>query len=297
MTIRPSFFAIAAGLLGTVSVSSASCYAGQASDSRAQTSAVAIEPGTSFREVDQPNAIGTKTHLWVYLPTKTTGKIPCVVIGAAGTPLIWGMDLGNGDRPEHLPYVRAGFAVIAYSLEGGVPAQPTGSQVLTGLAQFWKAHAGVMDTQAAIDYALKSVPNIDAGRVYAVGHSSAATLALLASEHDPRIKACVAYAPITDVVQRDAALIPKLKAAVPDIEAFCVETSPITHAERLRCPLLLFHADDDGNVTKEQVTKFRDKVSRTNHHVTYVSVHSGGHYRSMIDEGIPRGLAFLKALP
>ena len=84
---------------------------------------------------------------------------------------------------------------------------------------------------------------------------------------------------------------------MPDIESFLVQASPITHVANLHCPLFLFHADDDSRVSPVGVAAFRAKVSQTNSRVTDSSVATGGHYQSMIDQGVPRAIAWLKSLP
>lgn len=255
-----------------------------------------IEPNITFYEADQPTAVGTTTHLWVYLPAKTTGRIPCVVIAPAGSPLVWGMNLADGDRPEHLPYVRAGFAVVAYTIDGEVPDHPSTQDVLAGLQAFRHAHGGVSDTYAAIDYVRAKLPQVDPKRLYVAGHSSAGTLALLAAESDPRIKGGAVYAPACDVAQSEARLLSALQPVVPDINAFAAKVSPITRAADLHCPLFIFHADDDTTVPSAELDAFVRKVSRTNPAVTVSNVAQGGHYDSMITVGVPRGVAWLKSL-
>ena len=255
-----------------------------------------IEPGVSFYETTQPTAVKSRTTLWVYLPSGIKNKLPCVIIAAAGTPLIWGMSLGDGDRPEHLPYVHAGFAVVAYSIDGAVPESPSNEQVLAGYNAFHNAHAGVSDTYAAIDYVCSHLPQVDPKRIYAAGHSSAGTLALLAAESDPRIQACVAYAPVCNVAQHEARLAKLMQPLVPNIIGFLTRTSPITHAAELHCPLFLFHARDDETVPTSDVDAFAQKVTRTNSQVTYSQVSKGGHYESMLTMGVPRAINWLKEL-
>jgi hypothetical protein len=48
------------------------------------------------------------------------------MIAGAGSSLITRMDPGDGDRPEHLPHVRAGFAALADELDGALPENSTG---------------------------------------------------------------------------------------------------------------------------------------------------------------------------
>ena len=95
--------------------------------------AVALEPGVEFHEIvlrprpGQHPGPGRNSKLWLYLPEgKHEDKsLSCVLIAPAGSTLLTGMKLENGDRAEHVPYVRAGFAVLSFELDGGVPASPT----------------------------------------------------------------------------------------------------------------------------------------------------------------------------
>lgn len=73
----------------------------------------ALEPGILFHEVTIPSP-SSRMKIWIYLPEKPLRTpTPCVFVGPAGSPLFLGMDLGPGDQAEHLPYVRAGFAVVS----------------------------------------------------------------------------------------------------------------------------------------------------------------------------------------
>src|SRR5579871_2614816 len=81
-----------------------------------------LAPGVSFTEVMLPRP--KPARLWIYLPSPPpAGKLPCVVIAPSGSALFSGMKLQDGDRAEHLPYVRAGFAVIAYDIDGPIGAK------------------------------------------------------------------------------------------------------------------------------------------------------------------------------
>ncbi len=56
---------------------------------------------------------GANSRFWIYLPEKQVppASLPCILICGAGSTMLSGMKLGDGDEPEHLPYVQAGFAV------------------------------------------------------------------------------------------------------------------------------------------------------------------------------------------
>jgi len=62
----------------------------------------------------------------------------------------------------------------------------------------------------------------------------------------------------------------------------------------LKCPVFLFHAQDDRNVPVQQSTDFAALLQKTNSHVTLVTTPNGGHYDSMIREGIPKGIKWFQ---
>jgi dipeptidyl aminopeptidase/acylaminoacyl peptidase len=237
-------------------------------------------------------------RVWYYQPEQAADKLPLVLVAPAGSTLFAGKAVGEGDRPEHYPYVRAGFAVASFDIDGNVidPKNATEAAKLIGAQEFRDARAGLANAKAALDFVLDTIPNIDADRIYIAGHSSAATLALLFAEHEPRIKACAAYAPCTDVVTLLAKRIPTLEKALSGYGEFLRFSSPRTHAEKLKCPLFLFHAQDDRTTLVSESTDFAALVKKTNPEVTLVITPTGGHYPSMIREGIPKGIEWFRQL-
>jgi dipeptidyl aminopeptidase/acylaminoacyl peptidase len=254
-----------------------------------------LEPGVFIRE----SSIGPN-QVWIYLPEQNPApaSLPCVLIAPAGTPLIYGINLDEGDRPEHTPYVRAGFAVVAYSLSGPVGDNAPDAAVFAGARAFKDAQGGFNDAERALEFALARVPAIDAKQIYTAGHSSAGTASLLVAENEPRVAACVAYAPCSYVRHRltDAG-VREIEAQVPGFGAFIDQTSPSNGASRLRCPLFLFHAKDDDNVPIAESAAFVEEVKKSNSKVTFVQADHGGHHDGMIKEGIPKAIQWLKALP
>ena len=253
-----------------------------------------IQPGIRFQEATlQRGAIPMR--VWYYQPEKAVGKLPLVVVPPAGSTLFVGMDLGDGDRAEHYPYARAGFAVMSFEIDGAVPdlEKATDAVMLKGAREFRDAQAGLANAKVALDYILAKSKTVDADRIYIAGHSSAATLALLVAAFEPRIKACAAYAPVTDVEARLAKVTPALDRALPGFQTFLQFSSPKTHIDKLKCPVFLFYATDDGNVPPQHSIDFAANLKKTNPNVKLVSAQKGGHYDSMIREGIPKGIAWL----
>jgi dipeptidyl aminopeptidase/acylaminoacyl peptidase len=260
-----------------------------------------VEPGIAFQEVSVPRKDGGTSKLWVYLPEpRPKGNLPCVLIAPAGTPLIYGNELGNfgdGSEPEHLPYVRAGFAVVAYEIDGPVRSEkPSDEEVVRAAKEFKAADAGVANTRATVDYVLAKMPFVDPNRIYTAGHSSAATLALLAAANDPRIQGVVAYAPCTDVQKRLIEATDALNSVIFGYKSFIARSSPKNNTKTLNCPVFLFHAEDDSNVPVTETLVFAEQLKRTNPKVTLVRVPTGNHYNSMIRQGIPAGIQWLKGL-
>jgi acetyl esterase/lipase len=266
-----------------------------------------IEPGVLFSEVSiQPGSAagqpqpGHRGKLWRYLPKgqHPAGSLPCILIAGAGSNLITGMDLGDGDRREHLPYARAGFAVVAYEVDGRLPEGAQSNPLLLAEASqaFANAEAGLVNTRVAIEFATTRIPAINPKRLYAVGHSSAATLALLVAENEPRIAGCVAFAPAVDVAQ----VVPKpIQGALPRIvigaDQLFSRFNPRQNESKIACPLFLFYADDDDRFAT-QVRELGERLKAAGNPATVSHVASGGHYDSMIQVGVPRAIEWLKSL-
>jgi dienelactone hydrolase len=248
-----------------------------------------------------PNtAPGHCGKLWIYLPrgNHEARSLACVLITGAGSTLLAGMDLGEGDVAEHLPYARAGFAVMAYELDGVVPDQEKANdqEVLQGMKSYLAARAGLINAQNALEYLLEKVPQVDPERLYAAGHSSAGTMSLLFAENEPRLKGCIAFAPAVDVnarlrSQNSRTVDELIKAGFGD---FFDRYNPRRHEQDLNRPVFLFHAQDDSNVPVSESSGLADRLRQAGKDVTLEIVPTGGHYDSMIQQGIPKAIAWLK---
>lgn len=255
-----------------------------------------LEPGVTFQQATlKPQRV--PMMVWLYLPKNAEAKkLPLVLVPPAGSTLVTGMNLGEDDRKEHLPYVKAGFAVASFEIDGFVANLQDNEAITKGSQLFKDSQAGIKNAKAALDFVLAKSAKIDPDRIFIAGHSSAGTLALVAAAEDTRIKGCIAYAPAIDVVGRLGPLLPDLERAVPGITDLVHYSSPKTHIDKLKVPILLFHAKDDNNTPIQQTTAFADALKKTNSQVTMISVAMGGHYDSMINEGLPKGIHWLKKL-
>ncbi len=260
-----------------------------------------LEQGIRVYEVTakgDPNQPTTSMTAWLYVPDRVNAvkSLPCVVIAPAGTVLLTGIDLADGDRPEHVPYVRAGYAVLAYSLDGPVDnsrPQQINADLVAACDKFVAANAGLLNADAAIRWMLKSAPEVDPQRLFAAGHSSAGTMALVLCENDARIRACAAFAPRSDVMrnfpgnQRAAVL-----ATVPNSKAILYDFNPAHHIGAINCPVFLFQARDDDTITSDETSRFARTLSEAGKRVTLEFVDEGGHYDPMITTGIPHAIDF-----
>jgi dipeptidyl aminopeptidase/acylaminoacyl peptidase len=240
--------------------------------------AQAIEGGIQFVDVAlKGTGPGRTMRLWVYLPkgNHAPKSLPCVLVAPAGSNTVTGMTLGDGDQPEHLPYVKAGFAVVAYELDGAVPGGDESEAAMRrAVAKFVEARGGVLNAATAIDYVAARVPEIDGRRTYAAGHSSAGTVALTLAAHDRRVMACVAYAPATNLRDRlGFGGTAALDEAVPGAEKFVDWASPHANVERLKKrPVMLFVARDDTTVRPDTVSSFYHTLQEAGAPVVHLKV-------------------------
>jgi dienelactone hydrolase len=262
-----------------------------------------IRPGVRFFEVraSGPTNVATMNMtVWAYLPDghHEPRSLPCVIIAPAGSITITGMDLGDGDRAEHFPYVTAGYAVLAYSLDGHADniQQLSDPRLGPACVQFAAARAGLANAQAAIDWLLKNISDVDPDRLYAAGHSSAGTTALLLAENDARIRACSAFAPRSDGEANFNALVrAALRGAIPQVDQIFTTYNPLKHVKDMKCPVLLFQARDDPVIPVSETEAFAAALQGAGKDVTVELVPSGGHYDPMVHQGIPRAISFFSA--
>lgn len=259
-----------------------------------------------FQVSANPNLPGHQMQMQVFLPAgeHDDRSLPCVVMAPAGTPLIHGASITANEEydAETLPYAEAGFVVIHYSIDGGLPAGAEGAdeESMMGLIgqaypAFKASGAGVVNGRNAVEYATK-LKMVDPQRISCAGHSSAGCLSLLLAAHEPRIHRCVAFAAAYDLESRMGDMMSNImmRTLLPGILEFITETSPTTHVDKITCPTLIFHARNDSNVPFSDAEAFVAKMTASGKDVTFETTPTGDHYNSMIDPGIPTAIEWLK---
>lgn len=258
-----------------------------------------IEPGVWRSEVTLP-IDGDATRAWVYRPSAALAphpatQFPCVFIAPAGTDVTGGAPLNDDERETHVPYVNAGMIVVAYEING------LSSDKAVAARDFERAQMGLVNAQGAVSWALKNVRGIDASRLFAVGHSSAGTLALQLAQHDSRIRAGVAFAPACNFAWPDPGgsvldIAAREDGKVPGFSAYLRRMMPQSNISAIRCPLFLFSCNDDGVVNPKEVQGFVATAHKAGKDVTLLRQPEGGHVQGMKDVGIPAAIVWMKRL-
>jgi dipeptidyl aminopeptidase/acylaminoacyl peptidase len=266
-------------------------------------------PGTNstfqFIQIRQGSGPGQTMQFRVYLPAAQSPaqSIPCVLLAPAGTNMLHGNRLDGDDyHDEALPYSEAGMAVVCFSLDGEMTADPSAGDRAYGLAlsvayrQFVAAKAGVVNGRNALEFALAKLPQVNPKMIFTAGHSSAATVSLLMAAHDERLAGSIAFAPVTDLRIRlnEIAQERSVRAILPGVTTYLRTGSPVTYVDRFKCPLFVFHARDDSNEPFQNTESFVNQLKAKSAKVDFAIVNTGDHYDSMIEAGIPQAVNWIR---
>lgn len=104
------------------------------------------------------------------------------------------------------------------------------------------------------------------------------------------------YAPPLDPHAHLAAAMDELNNYSEDFETFLDEFSPTRNAANVKCPVLLFYAEDDDLIESATVHDYAQKLISAGVQASVVRTDSGGHYLPMIEEGIDLGIEWLRRI-
>lgn len=261
-----------------------------------------LAPGVEFAQTRLLTGAGPgrANQLYLYLPSghHRPRSLGCVFLAPAGATCFSGMGLGEGDQPEHLPYVQAGFAVVAYEVDGELSGgdYPSNAQMAQAFRDYQASMAGLVNARNALEYALSHLPEVDPSRLYTAGHSSAGRQALLFAEHEPRIRAVVAYNAVTDVVEDMRSFLWQGELIMPGLRSFLTRSSPLTHVSRLQCAVRIFHSEGDERIPVSQARQFFAALPPQAQPRELHIVPGGDHYNPMIHQGIPAATLWLREI-
>lgn len=254
-------------------------------------------------------ATGNPQKFKVYLPPNIpeNTQVPCILVPPAGATLLTGMDIELKDTSldsEHEPYIKAGFAVVTFSIDGyiGDIENTTNDQFAAAHMKFRSSQAGIINCINAFLQAEETVPGIDRDNIFIAGHSSAGTLSLLFAEYfteafqdsSYQLKGCLAYAPAVDPRAFFQENLPIFKSIIPDVEDFIRVSAPVRYTEKINCPVFLFHSVGDQVTSYSNTKKFAAKLRTQGIDTELVTSNGFDHYQTMIDEGIPQGIRWIQ---
>ena len=230
-------------------------------------------------EVSFMGSDGTCISALLYLPAyHQAGNCYPPIVWIRGGPTAVSRFTFSG-QPAWL--ANEGFAVLTLNYRGS-----TGHGV-----PFMEAVAaegvGKLDLQDVLDAAayMKTLPSVDLARGVGIGgHSWGGYLTLMAVTHAPETFSCaVAGAAIADWTVQQAKTEVRwydrwlVGGWLYEREAHARERSPITHAEKLKAPLLVMHGEQDTDVPFAQIGPFVDRARKSGTPVEYITFPNEGH--------------------
>ncbi len=187
----------------------------------------------------------------LFRPASTSKLLPAIIVlhgwarpGVPGAPQVEGTARRLSEQ---------GYVALALSMRGWPPSSGWDD---CGMQQ-------PDDVAKAADW-LATLPGVNADSIGVLGFSLGGQVALLSGTRSVRIKAIVAYFPITDI-QRwgDTTSNAGIRYFyVPLVCGTGRSNSPVHVAEQIRAPVLLIHGDRDTEVPTEQSLRMRDSASK-----------------------------------
>jgi dipeptidyl aminopeptidase/acylaminoacyl peptidase len=202
----------------------------------------------------------------LFRPAGTSKSLPAIIVlhgwaqpGVPGAPRVEGTARRLAEQ---------GYVALALSMRGWPPSSgwdDCGTQQPDDIAK-------------AADW-LATLPGVNADSIGVLGFSLGGQVALLSGARSSRIKAIVAYFPITDIHRwRDTTSNTGIRYFyVPLVCGTGDQNSPVHVAEQIHAPVLLIHGDRDTEVPTEQSLEMRDALRKANRHGELLIIGGGDH--------------------
>jgi dipeptidyl aminopeptidase/acylaminoacyl peptidase len=202
----------------------------------------------------------------LFRPASTSKLLPAIIVlhgwarsGVPGAPRVEGTARRLSEQ---------GYVALALSMRGWPPSSGSddcGTQQPDDIAK-------------AADW-LATLSGVNADSIGVLGFSLGGQVALLSGTRSPRIKAIVAYFPITDI-QRWGETTSNTGIRYFYVPLVCGaghSNSPVNSADKIRAPVLLIHGDRDTEVPTEQSLKMQEALRKANRHVELLIISGGDH--------------------
>lgn len=230
------------------------------------------KPPAGVKEVEYTSG-NLKLKGWLSADAGDGRKRPAVVY------LHGGWAFGDGDWEDAEPFAKAGFVLFMPTLRGE-----------NGNPGIYESFLGEVDDAIAAGRFVSSLPNVDGGNVFVVGHSVGGVLTCLASMLPSPYKAAAALDGYVDM-ESWAAGSPD--AHVPydrDVPAEVRVRNPMAFAASIRCPLRLYAGKDGREVNAPLAAKAR----QAGKDCELVVVR--GDHQAMVAPAVQRAIAWFRQL-
>ncbi len=213
------------------------------------------------------------------------GGVPVVVSvhGGPHHPVGWRFSL------EHHRLAARGYAVVAGNARGSTGY---GDAFATAIHGDWGG-ADLGDTHALLDAALATGGgSLDPARVALTGVSYGGFHTLSAITRSDRFRAAIAENGICDLVSAFGSAeddggfwIAEMNGAPWELPGEYADRSPLTHADRIRTPLLLLHAEEDHDCPVAQSEELYSALVRLGRPVRFLRARGVGHLMNFTGGG------------
>lgn len=220
-------------------------------------------------------------------------SLPCVLVPSGGGNLITGTPPA-ANRDVMKPILSEGMVVISYELSGSISPWDAGDEKLLSDAyrQFVDVRAGLVNSLNAFEYAINDIDVVDPAKVFVAGYSSGGTHALLLAAHEPRLAGCIAWCPDPDLADFDQETTEALQFLYA-IKQFVKKAAPLTHVQKVKCPVFIFAVQDDEIIEFENVNSYVKALRKTNPDVVFRWADSGGHAIPYLNQGRAMGVKWI----